>query len=309
VGCPSVAGPFVDLEREPSRSVPEPGRAAPPARGAATWRGVRSWIADERAAELAEQELVELLAVDADASGRVLRRVPGRETFARAARGSWTVVKRARGDSLREGCHALLHGRLPRSPARREAENLTALAADGFAVPRAVAWIEGRRAPWPAARTSAVVMTFVHHDDDLRGALAEPVARARRRRLDELVALVARLHDRGWYHRDLYLEHVVLAAGGPVLLDVGRARRARRVRRRWFVKDLAALAASAPDAVGRAERVRFLRDYLVRRGLAREGALRRWACSVQRKERRLRAHRPRHVDPASARVPRLEELG
>lgn len=127
-----------------------------------------------------------------------------------------------------------------------------------------------------------------------------------------LARTVARLHGAGWYHRDLYLQHCVLAvspgspaspgstAEGPdaariVLLDFGRARRGARVRRRWFEKDLAALAASAPESLREALLGSLIPAYLEARGLPSSGA-RSWGRWVRWRARRMNARVPRHTD-------------
>jgi tRNA A-37 threonylcarbamoyl transferase component Bud32 len=219
-----------------------------------------------------------------------LRAVPGRETFA------WPevvyptlVVKRYRGDLNRDRWYDRLRGRLPRSPGRREYENLVALAQDGLPVPQALGWAE---AP---GDVSLVVMARVPHGDHLRDRLlgGEPPGPWIRR----LAPLVVLLHDRGWYHRDLYLQHWVEGPTGPVLLDVGRARREGAPRRRWFVKDLAALHHSAPAAVGPAARLRFLARYLDGRGVRDRQERRSWARQVAARAARMTAHVPRHGSP------------
>ena len=85
-------------------------------------------------------------------------------------------------------------------------------------------------------------MERVPHAETLRGRLAGASATERRSWCERLVEYVARLHAAGWYHRDLYLQHFVLAeqAQELALLDVGRARRETSPRTRWFVKDLGA---------------------------------------------------------------------
>lgn len=238
---------------------------------------------------------------------RVLRRMPGRETFAWPA-GEAFVVKRYRGEEARDFLYERLRrARRPRSPGRREWENLAALAADGFDVPRALAWAEERgalslaaaRPEAPGAR-SAVVMERIPFEASFGDHLRRIPAAARAPWLERLAVLVARLHARGWYHRDLYLHQIVVGTGGDlVLLDVGRARRERAPRRRWHVKDLAALLSSAPTGITRAERLRFLRRYLELRGLDLSLLL-PWARLVTRKAARISAHAPKHVDPGSA---------
>jgi len=219
-----------------------------------------------------------------------LRAVPGRETFA-WPEGSEPplVVKRYRGDLARDRWYDRLHGHAGRSPGRREYENLVALAAEGLPVPRALGWAE------EADGSSLVVMARVPHGAHLRDRLlagedAGPW-------LERLVPLVVRLHEQGWYHRDLYLQHWVEGPGGPVLLDVGRARRQARPRRRWFLKDLAALEHSAPAAVGPATRLRFLAGYLDGRGVRDGSTRRRWARDVAARAAAMAAHRPRHDLP------------
>ena len=268
---------------------------------------------------------------------RFLRRMPGRETFAWSAappsgRGGedrldagggggaaaeLLVCKRLRGDESRDWWYERLRLRPPRSAARRECENLLGLRDAGIPVPEPLGWVEERRAlrvpvgagPSPRGGRSAVLMERVPHEVDLIELLEGARRSERDHWLEVLAALVARLHDAGWYHRDLYLGHLVLAprAGGPglVLLDVGRARRERAPRRRWLVKDLAALLYTTPRAVGRSERLRFLREYVRRRGLedgdARRSrrARRSWARAVLLKAQLLASHRPRHVHPPS----------
>lgn len=236
--------------------------------------------------------------------GRFLRRVPRRETFAWDDAGGGHVVKRFRGDPVAEG--AGLFAWPPglgaaRSPARMEAENLLALAAAGVRVPRLEAcWDEpsGRRWPGPRWGRSAVVMERVEHSWTLRTLARRDPHAAERSWLAPLAELVAGLHAAGWYHRDLYLHHVVLDARGElVLFDVGRARRGEHVRARWFVKDLAALDLSTPAAVGERARLRFLVRYARAAGGRGRARLRRLARAVRAKSERMAAHVPRHVDP------------
>lgn len=253
-----------------------------------------------------------------------LRRLPGRETFlvdladptapvALAVDGDAVgvaltaqlpvVVKRFHARDAREARYELLHGRLPRSPAQREAENLSGLLSAGLPVPTPLFWCESGAA-------SLVLLEYLPHSVTLRRPVearapeAVPFGR-------ELAELVAGMHAAGWYHRDLYLEHVVLVDGRDgsylALLDAGRARFARRPRLRWFVKDLAALAHSAPEG---APRLRFAAWYFA--ALAAAGvplgrrARRRFLARVERRARRMAAHVPRHRhQPGPVGAPRV----
>ena len=85
--------------------------------------------------------------------------------------------------------------------------------------------------------------------------------------LAPLATLVARLHGCGYFHRDLYLSHVFFDPDSPDqplhLIDLQRVVAPHRWRRRWVVKDLAALNMSAPiGLVSAADRIRWLKHYL-----------------------------------------------
>ncbi len=235
---------------------------------------------------------------------RTFRRIPGRETFPWPGRSEW-IVKRVHGGEARDHWHDRLRGG-SRSAARREAENLLELDRLGVKVPRPLLWVEeGDARKRPALRgRSALVLETVLHSESLRQRLARSSPAEVRRWASELLDLVGTLHRSGWVHRDLYLEHLVLGPDSLVLLDCARARRLGFVRRRWLVKDLAALLHSAPASVSRAERLRFLAAWLARvePGSARNAraARRRWARAIISKARRLAAHRPRFADPESA---------
>ncbi|HEV8113090.1 MAG TPA: lipopolysaccharide kinase InaA family protein [Planctomycetota bacterium] len=224
-----------------------------------------------------------------------LRRTTGRETFA------WTwppglrvIVKRTRQTRA-----AWPSRRDVRPGGRREHENLVALAADGLPVPRAVTWCEERGRLLLRPARSVVVMERIEHRENLKERLARCDEAERRSWSRELVRIVARLHARGWRHRDLYLQHFLIPAPEEagarrlVLIDVGRARRARALSRRWIVKDLAALAHSAPACVGARERLAFLARYLSARGIEDRDERRRFARAILAKAARMRAHVPR----------------
>ncbi len=113
-----------------------------------------------------------------------------------------------------------------------------------------------------------------------------------------LAALVAKLHNAGLVHRDLYLSHIFISAKGAndielSLLDLQRVVRTRWRRWRWIVKDLAALNYSTPlSAATNADRVRWLKLYLNERGVsANRRALIR---AVVRKTGRIARHSAKH---------------
>jgi len=179
-------------------------------------------------------------------------------------------------------------------PARREWDNLLRLRGEGFQVAEAVAMGAGSG---PRGSGGSFLITrevpAVPLDALLASGWPAPPARV----IADLAALVARFHARGFFHRDLYCGHLLVRPapgswGRVVLIDLQRVARRRRPRRRWLVKDLAALAHSAPPSVTRSQKLRFLCDYL---GRSRPDAqVRAWARAIEAKVARIRAHVPRY---------------
>lgn len=125
----------------------------------------------------------------------------------------------------------------------------------------------------------------------LRPAEGETDLPRRRRRLNELARVVARLHRAGFVHRDLYLSHIFIEAENFRLIDLQRVFRPRWRRKRWIVKDLASLHYSTPaDRVGRWERLRFLCRYV--RECETGVSPRRLARLIDAKARRMARRRP-----------------
>jgi heptose I phosphotransferase len=129
----------------------------------------------------------------------------------------------------------------------------------------------------------------------------KPFESPQREKKLELVRAVARMtramHEGGVNHRDYYLCHIhVLAGGQPwpqlYVIDLNRADRRGRVGLRWRVKDLAALHYSAPGSVfSRTDRLRFLKSYLGLDNLGRKerGLVRR----IVRKSAQIARHAER----------------
>jgi hypothetical protein len=144
---------------------------------------------------------------------------------------------------------------------------------------------------------------------------AGPAPAARRHVTWALAAMLRRLHEAGFTHRDLKAPNVLVADDGPVarpvLVDLDGLRRSARVSARRRVRDLMRLAVSLEEwRLARAtDRWRFLRAYLGRRGVPRPIAvlarrrgrpeparrLRRWWRAVERvAQRKRRALRRRY---------------
>ncbi|MHC5109638.1 MAG: lipopolysaccharide kinase InaA family protein [Planctomycetota bacterium] len=86
--------------------------------------------------------------------------------------------------------------------------------------------------------------------------------------LSHTAGIVARLHGAGIFHRDLYLSHLFFDATRPIgeavhLIDLQRMIAPSSGRRRWMIKDLAALNYSTPFTIAsNAARIRWLKQYL-----------------------------------------------
>jgi hypothetical protein len=106
--------------------------------------------------------------------------------------------------------------------------------------------------------------------------------------LHEVAVLVAKFHALGLAHRDLYLSHIFgdgldTAAPQLTLIDLQRVVRLRG-RRRWLVKDLAALHHSTPEgSVSPRDRLRWFKRYL-HLSIGRRNGLRG---RLERRERRF----------------------
>jgi len=254
------------------------------------------------------QELQDWLHVEAPT---YLRRLPGRQTYLWPAKDPKWVVKRFEGDARADRWFDRRTGQGGRCPAHREFDNLVALGGRGLQVPGPLAWIQ-------VGDRSLMVMEFVPHSQTLRDRLEQSPGSWRVWR-NGLLDLVLDLHGRAGspqagHHRDLYLQHLLLT-GDPerlCLIDVGRVRLKSGVRQRWFEKDLAALAHSAPDSLGERKRLAWLARYLeglagpVDRAQARK-RLFTWARAIQNRMRRMEKHQPRHGEPTSSETPSMEE--
>ncbi len=169
----------------------------------------------------------------------------------------------------------------------------------GIAAPQVIACGSRRNG---FREVASLLLTAELHGESLEKWLPRRVAsldRNMKRNLSQdLAALVARLHNAGLIHRDLYMSHIFISAKGEndinlSLLDLQRVIRPRWRRRRLIVKDLAALNYSTPSsAATNADRVRWLRLYLGERSVsANQRTLIR---AVVRKTRRIARHSAKH---------------
>jgi heptose I phosphotransferase len=122
-----------------------------------------------------------------------------------------------------------------------------------------------------------------------------PDTASRRRLAARLGETLARLHEAGFYHRDLYAKHVLVRPDdfSIVLLDWQRAWRGAWIKQACRVRDLAALHATLADHLaGARDRLALVFAYLDRgRPATRGRRLRRLLPQVERQALRLRQKR------------------
>lgn len=162
------------------------------------------------------------------------------------------------------------------SKAQREFENYAVFEKLGIQCPHRVAWGETRdglgRLRYAfivtrAVRDAVTLLEFARTPGS--NSLSAGNRQTRIGLSDELAAMVRRLHAGHFFHNDLYWRNVLVEWGAdraPRLwwLDCprGKFRSWSPWRRRWQIKDLAALDVAASALCSRSERVRFIKDYL-----------------------------------------------
>lgn len=193
-------------------------------------------------------------------------------------------------------------GRGATSPARREWEMMMAMRQAGFDVPEPIAFGESASLFGCPPRSFLLMreVAGVPLDVFLADGVPDPRGLGARAVRDALLrdvsGMVRRLHATGFYHKDLYCCHLIVTPdprwGRPYFIDLQRVDRGQPPRRRWLVKDLAALHHSAPASVTRSDRLRFLLHYLCKSRLDREAKA--WARAIVAKAARLGAHVPKY---------------
>lgn len=232
--------------------------------------------------------------------GELVRDAGPRKTYRAVARGEVFYVKIHSNVGLRRRLTVL--GRRNASPARVEWDNIGMLRRAGFDVPEPVAFGESS-AIIGSPRQCFLVTREVRGpqlDELLVQGYPDPHARGPRRARDQVLrdvsGMVRRFHAAGFFHKDLYLCHLIVAAderwGRPYMIDLERVEQQFPPRRRWLVKDLAALHYSAPPTVTRADRLRFLLSYLCKPHL--DPQVKACARDVVAKAEQIAGHVPKY---------------
>ncbi|UCE61436.1 MAG: phosphotransferase [Phycisphaerales bacterium] len=124
--------------------------------------------------------------------------------------------------------------------------------------------------------------------------------------IEPTASLIARLHECGYIHRDLYLSHLFFDADAPAdralhLIDLQRVIRPAGRQGRWIVKDLASLNFSTPFVLfSNIDRLRWLKHYL---GMSKlDASARRLVYRIVGKTRSIArhdSHRQARLQPRS----------
>ncbi|MHC4379530.1 MAG: lipopolysaccharide kinase InaA family protein [Planctomycetota bacterium] len=192
-------------------------------------------------------------------------------------------------------------GRGSSSPAHIEWDAISMMRKTGFDVPEPVAFGEEINLLGCPRRsfiiTREVVGLQLDHllEDGYPNPLDLSERGARDQVLGDVSGMIRRFHSTGFYHKDLYLCHLIVTEdprwGRPFFIDLERVDRDFPPRRRWLVKDLAALHYSAPKSVTRADRLRFLLMYMSKTRV--DTYTKRCVRDIVEKTRKIASHVPK----------------
>ncbi len=217
------------------------------------------------------------------------RKSPARELREPGSGRRHLQVELGEGRSAFVKCCAAPRARRPgaeawRSP-RREWRWLRRLRARGLPVP----------APLALGRLDSgeTVLATEWQDGRSLAELASLPRPERRSTLNAVGEALRQLHAAGVVHGDLHADNVRLTPAGPVLLDLGRARRGRSLRLR--LRDLAYLEHSLGGGLSRSERLRLRATVLALRRPFDRGARRRLRAAERALERRATRHARRRT--------------
>ena len=233
-------------------------------------------------------------------AGHLVRDAGPRKTYRVEVNGHTLFVKLHHDVPLKRRMAVM--GRRTASPAHIEWDAIGMLRKTGFDVPEPVAFGESISLLGCPRRSFIVTREVVGPQLDhlLEGGYPNPNAHSERVARDQLLrdvaGMVRRFHSTGFYHKDLYCCHLIVTEdprwGRPFFIDLERVDRDFPPRRRWLVKDLAALNYSAPSTVTRADRLRFLLSYMSKTRL--DNHVKRCVRDILAKTARMAAHTPKY---------------
>lgn len=231
------------------------------------------WLADELRA-VAPKARKDTFDWAMNLSGESVRRIERRHTFRISLSGQDYFVKQHYGLNWPDIIGELMRLRRPVLGAGNEYRMTTLLNSIGIATaPLAGFGVDGR---WPTSQRSFLITRSLPPSRTLNELSRDwwqihPDPQLKRRLIRAVAGIVAKMHNAGINHRDLYVNHFRLPLSwlkNPVgepplfLMDLHRAQQHVVMPRRWLAKDLAALLFSVWDKpLTLRDRLRFLKIY------------------------------------------------
>lgn len=199
-------------------------------------------------------------------NGKVYRALEGRRTLRFEHEGRGYFLKYHAGVGWKEIVKNLLQGRSAILGAENEFRAVNKLHELNVGTMNAVAY--GSRGSNPAQRESFIITEAIEPSLSLE-ELAEqwrdhpPSPVEKRRYIQRVAEMAARMHAGGVNHRDFYICHFLLTEDDRLsIIDLHRSLIHKNVPKRWLLKDLAGLCFSAhPVALTARDKLRFIRDY------------------------------------------------
>lgn len=199
-------------------------------------------------------------------NGKVYRALEGRRTLRFEHEGRGYFLKYHAGVGWKEIVKNLLQGRSAILGAENEFRAVNKLHELSVGTMNAVAY--GSRGSNPAQRESFIITEAIEPSLSLE-ELAEqwrdqpPSPMEKRRNIQRVAKMAARMHAGGVNHRDFYICHFLLTEDDQLsIIDLHRSLIHKYVPKRWLLKDLAGLYFSAyPVTLTTRDKLRFVRDY------------------------------------------------
>ncbi len=233
-------------------------------------------LADEQAAGSVREALDELCRPDLETWQRV-KENPSRTVYRGWLGDQEVYLKHFHNRSLSHR----LGRRLGFSDAERELRFARYLSGQGIETISAIAAMCGRESEWLLTRAvQPAEPADQWHPRQLAGG--RDGQRQVRLATVALAKAIGRMHAAGVVHQDLHAGNILIRTGGrpqPVLMDLHRARRRRRLSRGVRARNLAQLFHDRYDWTTRSQRLRFLKHYL--EASAAEGSLKGWAVLIE----------------------------
>jgi heptose I phosphotransferase len=259
---------------------------------------------DKDVAQLIKSKLDTLAGVMAYVGKDVARAAGKRMTYRVEAENELWFLKVHKTIPLRS--RFALAGQWVVSPGHREWDSANMMRRNGFDVPQPVAF--GESTNFLSCPRLSFVITREIKGPTLDVFLADgyPAVnglspkQVRLQIIEDLAGMIKRFHVSGYFHKDLYCCHLIVAAhehehdkrwGQPHFIDLERVVRERNPHHRWFVKDLAALNFSAPPSISLVDRWRFLKNYLPSYSLS---GRKQWARAIIAKTIKIDNHTPKY---------------